>query len=34
MSNGFTSKGHSNDIVGITELIVMRLHCRRFTAAP
>lgn len=34
MSNGLACKGHSNDIVGITELIVKRLHCGRFTAAP
>lgn len=33
LSNG-PSKGHSNDIVRITELIVKHLHCRRFTAAP
>lgn len=34
LSNGPSSKGHSNDIVGITELIVKHLHCRRFTVAP
>lgn len=34
MSNGLSSKGHSDDIVGITEVIVKRLHCGRFTVAP
>lgn len=28
------TKGHSNDTVRITQVIVMHLHCRRFTTPP
>lgn len=34
MSNGCTTKGHSDDIVGIAELIVKRLYRERFTVPP